>query len=102
MFKNVTIKIKLIILAIIPIVALLFLSSFIILEQKGKFDEYHQLNDLVDLSIHISNTVHNIQKERGLTAGFISSNGTNFKEALETQRIKTSKELDKIISYIKM
>ena len=38
-----------------------------------------------NLSASVLNLVHELQKERGLTAGFIGSNGAQFKQQLQQQ-----------------
>ncbi len=47
-------------------------------------------SDMVDLSIALSNMVHEQQKERGASAVFLTSKGTSFRSELQAQR----KELD--------
>jgi methyl-accepting chemotaxis protein len=56
------------------------------------------LNNAVKLSSHISNLVHELQKERGMTAGFLGSKGVKFKDLLPQQREITNKET-KIFKY---
>jgi len=51
------------------------------------------LSDMTELSISYSQLVHELQKERGATAGFISSDGRQFTELLREQRITTDKEM---------
>jgi methyl-accepting chemotaxis protein len=54
-------------------------------------------NDLikkhVKLAISISNLVHETQKERGATAGFIGSKGKKFVDILKKQRVLTNEKL---------
>jgi methyl-accepting chemotaxis protein len=52
------------------------------------------------LSTKISKFVHETQKERGMTAGYIGSNGNKFKEKLILQRVNTNKEYNNLKSYI--
>ncbi|DAB27514.1 MAG TPA: hypothetical protein CFH78_07430, partial [Sulfurimonas sp. UBA10385] len=53
------------------------------------------------LSIKISSYVHETQKERGLTAEFLSSNdNANFKTALKTQRKSTDEAISKYAKFL--
>ncbi len=44
------------------------------------------MRDLLNLSVLVSEYIHNTQIERGLTAGFISSKGEKFSDELDSQR----------------
>ena len=48
----------------------------------------------------LSNLIHETQKERGMTAGYIGSKGKKFKDKLSKQRKLTSKQLLKLKSII--
>jgi len=54
MFKNLSIKKKLTILAILPLIALILLSFIIIIENNNKLNQYTKLENLVNLSAKIS------------------------------------------------
>jgi PAS domain S-box-containing protein len=61
-----------------------------------KYNNYKSLLNLengVNISIQLSNLVHELQKERGMSTGYISSNGKKFKEQLKIQRILTDKRV---------
>jgi len=49
-----------------------------------------ELLDLHDITISISRLVHELQKERGYTAGFLGSGGLNFGGELSNQRQQTT------------
>ena len=55
--------------------------------------EMHQIAELVDLSVQMSSYVHEQQKERGASAIFLSSRGTQFTEQLAQQRLETDRRL---------
>ena len=61
-----------------------------------KYNNYKSLLNLengVNISIQLSNLVHELQKERGMSSGYLSSNGKKFKEQLKMQRILTDKRI---------
>lgn len=101
MLKNLSIKSKLNILSILPILALIILSSTIILDNNNKLDEYTTLEKLVKLSSKVSLLVHETQKERGLTAGFLGSGGKKFKDNLLEQRKSTNNAIKVLKLFIK-
>lgn len=87
---NLKIKNKLYLLLLLPILALIFLSIITI---KDKYDlnvKYNILNKVVLLSVKMTSLVHELQKERGMTAGYLGSSGLKFKEKLVKQRKLTN------------
>ncbi|MBT3722238.1 MAG: hypothetical protein HOM14_11540 [Gammaproteobacteria bacterium] len=53
-----------------------------------------QLAVMVEFSVNASNLVHELQKERGMTAGFIGSQGKNFADKIDGQRKLTNNKLE--------
>ena len=98
--NNLSIKLKLLILTFIPVVVILALSF---LELKSSFNQYTQnvsLKDSVKLSVKISNLVHELQKERGRTAGFLGSKGKNFSIEIKEQRKLTDKRISELKQFL--
>ncbi|BAF69899.1 methyl-accepting chemotaxis protein [Nitratiruptor sp. SB155-2] len=81
-----TIKTKIIILIITSIIAVVLFASNLIVKDYEKLTQNRLLSRDVVLAINISNLVHELQKERGMTAGYIGSNGTKFMKMLPKQR----------------
>lgn len=71
----------------------------ILLAAKLAYDSYRSLENLksldkvVILSTKIGALVHETQKERGMTAGFIGSKGVKFKDELPRQREEVNKQI---------
>ncbi|HIQ51257.1 MAG TPA: chemotaxis protein, partial [Nautiliaceae bacterium] len=61
----------------------------------------NNLKELIILSKSLSKLIHETQKERGASAGFIGSGGTKFKTILPAQRIKTDKKIKKYLEVLK-
>lgn len=57
------------------------------------------LNQLTRLSVVYSELVHELQKERGMTAGFIGSQGTQFVSELRSQRTSADTRRDRRNEY---
>lgn len=79
-------KQKIIALLILPILGFLWLSVSAISKGVETTSEMSSLNQLTRLSVVYSELVHALQKERGMTAGFIGSQGTKFVSELRAQR----------------
>ena len=79
-------KQKIIALLILPILGFLWLSASAISKGVETKSEMSSLNQLTRLSVVYSELVHELQKERGMTAGFIGSQGTKFVSELAAQR----------------
>jgi methyl-accepting chemotaxis protein len=63
-------------------------------------DEILQAKELNVLSQKLSLLIHETQKERGASAGFLASNGKKFKEILPKQRDLTDKKKQELKEYI--
>ncbi|MGY8869610.1 MAG: methyl-accepting chemotaxis protein [Pseudomonadales bacterium] len=91
--KNLSFKYKLLLLIALPVlistVMLLkqVLNSYSVSQQSGELALYTQLTTVN------SALVHELQKERGATAGFLGSSGKQFSDVLRQQRSTTQKLL---------
>jgi methyl-accepting chemotaxis protein len=63
------------------------LHSFEVVEKK------HKLKELVKLSETLSLLIHETQKERGMSAGFLGSGGKKFAQMLPKQRLLTDEKI---------
>ena len=89
--KSLNIKTKLRILLILPILGLLFFSGLESVKGLGQINSLDSLNKGAILSIDISKLVHETQKERGMTAGYLGSKGSKFSSEIVEQRKLTDK-----------
>jgi len=85
------------------LVATIIITSIVILLTANlfyiKYNNYKSLSNLehgISISTRLSNLVHEIQKERGMSAGYLGSHATKFKKELIQQRKFTD---DKISEY---
>lgn len=88
------IRTKLLILVTTPLLALLVLGGVEIVNSYQAMQESHLLLQTAEISTHISNLVHESQKERGRTAGFLGSQGKQFGSELATQRTQTDEKVN--------
>ncbi|UPR50219.1 methyl-accepting chemotaxis protein [Vibrio cyclitrophicus] len=92
-------KQKIIALLILPILGFLWLSVSAISKGVETTSEMASLNQLTRLSVVYSELVHELQKERGMTAGFIGSQGTQFVSELRSQRTSADTRRDRRNEY---
>lgn len=92
-FKNLAIRYKLLLIVLAPLLlALFFIGSKLILLKESS-DQMSKSRDLSILAMNANQLVHEIQKERGMTAIFLSSQGTRFADKIKEQRKNTDKLL---------
>ncbi len=87
-----TIKRQLALVSIVVVFVALLLGIKTMMEGQSKLHNIHDLQNIVTLSTSISLFVHESQKERGTSAGFIGSSGKKFADKLAPQRQLTDKE----------
>lgn len=88
-FSDVSFKNKIFILLILPLAGFLWLSILTLKQNYFVNNEMNKLSQLTQLSSTYSALVHELQKERGTTAGFLGSKGDKFSDALRIQRNAT-------------
>jgi len=93
---DLSIKIKVLVLFLLPTIALMYQVINIAIDKNDLLNESKRVQTYVNLSVAISSYVHESQKERGLTAGFIGSNGQKFAVNLPKQREELDKKLLKL------
>lgn len=89
------------ILIVLPIAYLLFLAKVEIQRNQSIADNNQQILRLSQFAVKASSLVHELQKERGATAGFLGSNGTQFTTELPTQRSDTDKRMQELSNFLK-
>ena len=101
--NNLSMKWKILLIVSVPFLGLLHTSGTVILDERKILEASDKVYDLTIVSEKISFLVHELQKERGMSAGFLGSKGKSFAEQIEVQRDLTNqkhKELEETISNI--
>ncbi len=80
--KHLKIKYRIFFLSIVTIVGMLVFSGFLLAEKSQISSEMESLSRLAELAPTVSALVHELQKERGASAGFIGSKGQKFAKTL--------------------
>jgi methyl-accepting chemotaxis protein len=99
MLSKLSIKQKLILIMLIPLLVVILLAAKLAVDSFSTSKNLRSLENVVVLSTKIGALVHETQKERGMTAGFLGSSGEKFKVELPTQRINVDEKLKDLNSF---
>ncbi len=103
LLSKVPMRYRLLMLLAFPIIGLLYFSISNVLEKSHSLAEIKELQTITALAVKSSAVIHEAQKERGMSAGFLSSKGEKFAAELPVQRSETDKqikELQQLLSTI--
>ncbi|WP_445945410.1 methyl-accepting chemotaxis protein [Shewanella sp.] len=84
---------KLVLVILPPLVALFLYGSLYTFDKYQTAHSFEQTGILTELAVVNSKLVHEVQKERGMSAGFIASNGSAFADVLPAQRRLTDSQI---------
>ncbi len=101
MLSKLSIKQKLILIMMIPLTVVILLSAKLAYDSYQKKVSLEKIEKIVLLSTKISALVHETQKERGMTAGFLGSKGKKFTSALPNQRTNVDRRKNTLLEYLK-
>ncbi len=85
---------KLLIMLVVPVMTLAIFAGKSIYDRMEVVEEMEELEHLTEVALAASQTVHELQKERGLTAGYLASGGDSFASELIAQRAATDKTFE--------
>lgn len=77
-------------IAILPLALVVALSAMILLKLNGELQEWRATELAERAGSTISALIHELQKERGFSAGFVASEGKTFEAELARQRVATT------------
>jgi PAS domain S-box-containing protein len=80
----------------------LLLSTSLISHQYTKGSFLHELENGINLATKISQLIHSTQKERGMSSGYLASQGEKFSDTLVLQRKLTDKKVKELYKYIEI
>jgi len=98
--KNIPIKNKLLLMLFLPLLGILIFSSLMLAD---KWTRYSTSKALIQDSYFVSeigSAIHELQKERGTTVGFVSSHGAKMADKLQGLRIESDKTLQLLTNDI--
>ncbi len=86
--------------AAIPLLGLFFLAIVSILSQYQKVNSAETIITLSEFSVHASALVHELQKERGMSAGYLGSQGKKFSQQITQQHKLTDEKFNDLTEYL--
>ncbi len=98
--KNLTIKQKLIIMAAIPLCAILYFGISSYSEKSSIACEMENISGLTKMAEYISRFVHESQAERGMTAGYLGSKGVKFANKINGKHNATDDKYKDLVDYL--
>lgn len=98
--SDLKIKNKLLLVIVPPILGATFFGLFVVYNQYLLHQGLGQVETLAELTVVNSDLVHELQKERGMSAGFIGSKGKTFGDKLPTQRQNSDQQIAQFKSFI--
>jgi len=101
MLSKFSIKQKLIAIMMIPLTVVILLSAKLAYNAYTETTNLQKIERIVILSTKIGAMVHETQKERGMTAGFLGSNGKKFVNKLPQQRENVNTRKTELLNYLK-
>ena len=96
---NLRLRSKMLLLVSVPFAAVLLFAWALISQIDAEKQQATRFENLSALALHTSALVHEMQKERGASAGFLSSNGKAFSATLKQQRLLTDTQLNAFTAY---
>jgi methyl-accepting chemotaxis protein len=87
--KNLTIRSKLMVLSFSVLLVILAYSSGLSYQAWSEYSDHKKTEAIVQLSVKLSAVLHELQKERGASAGFLGSKGKKFSNILPKQHAST-------------
>ncbi|MBX2884778.1 MAG: nitrate- and nitrite sensing domain-containing protein [Granulosicoccus sp.] len=97
-----TLRTKLVLLLLLPLLALAGITQYQLREISIEKQQSESYIGLAELGVVSSRLIHELQKERGMTAGFLTSQGVKFGDKLVSQRKLTDSRLDELYAYLKV
>lgn len=94
--SNRPIGLRIAVALLLPVLGLVFFAGAMVLERRAVMAEMAALERLAAVAPDISAVVHELQKERGASAGFIGAKGGAFASPLDAQRRETDAALGRL------
>jgi len=101
MFSNMSIKLKMQLIVLIPAAVIFLLVATDTLHNYSQVQELEKIEQATILASKISAMVHNTQKERGASAGFVGSGGKKFVDTMPSIRKDTDETRMEMESFYK-
>ncbi|MEA2110849.1 MAG: methyl-accepting chemotaxis protein [Campylobacterota bacterium] len=98
--KTISIELKLFFLTLIPVLVLFYYAAIGSYHEYKSFSNASALEQEVKIGVISANLVHELQKERGFTAGFLGSDGNKFSNELLAQYDPTDSLIQELKNHL--
>lgn len=98
--KNISIKYRIMAVAVVALTGLIASSGYVVLDKRATVSSMSKLNEMALLAPTVSAVVHELQKERGSSAVYISSKGERFSDVLPKQTQETDEKVDELNDHL--
>ena len=98
--NNISVSKRVLLVAVLPIAALLFLSIQSTLEGLNRYNEKKFMLQISAVVNGLSSVTHSIQVERGTSAGFTGSSATQLPQSVIAARKSTDQEITKLKKFV--
>ena len=99
-FKDISIKIKMTALAIVPLVGLLYFATVLIIQSRDENHNMQSISKIVQFTTSMSELVHSLQSERSVTGIYLASNGKEFSKEISSERKNVDEKLGKFREFV--
>jgi len=100
LIQNLKIRTRIAAALLLPTVGMLVISGLLLADKWQLATNMSQLEDLTKLANHLSRFVHELQKERGISAVYQGSQGKQMGESLQQQRRLTDKSRGELQTFL--
>lgn len=100
LLKNIGLKTKMFLMLLFPLGGMIYFSVGRVISENEISNEMGSLQEAIELSKYIGDYIHESQKERGFTAGFLKSNGEKFSSELTSQRNIANEKKSALNSFL--
>ena len=97
--KDFTIRQKLLTLSSVALAVIVSYSLIILYDAYSRYQNDSQAKTIIELSVKLSTVLHELQKERGASAGFLGSKGKTFSDILPAQQRATDKKIAELREF---
>ena len=98
--RNISIKVKIILLVFFPALGIISFFSFTFYDTYNYMHANTELTGMIQISVEVSKVSHQLQIERGLTAGYMTDKSPTSKEAIDAQRLNSDEAINNFFSFI--
>ncbi|MBF0286113.1 MAG: methyl-accepting chemotaxis protein [Magnetococcales bacterium] len=97
---NLRLRTKFLIMLLFPLLGLVGFGALGVMDKQHQLQAMDGMRELSGLAVRIGAVVHESQKERGMSAGFLGSKGEKFRTELPKQREETAKKGKDLKEYL--